>query len=148
MKKTHHGFTLIDMVLYMALLSCLLCGSVFTTYNLIESAHHLDSNAVVEEEGNFVLRKIDWVLSSAQAVSLPTAHELIVTRSDGTTITIALTKTSVSLEEGTGVFVPLTTDNVTVSSLSFARVGTNDSNIKATLILNGVTFETEDYLWQ
>lgn len=144
--KMKRGFTLIETIIYIALLAFIMGGALSATYNIIENAGRLDANVTIQEEGNFVLRKINWALSGASSFST-TAHELTVTRYDGITVVIKLSGTEVDISEDGGVtFLPLTTSNVTAVELSFIMLGTAPKGVKATLMLNGTTFSTTKYL--
>src|SRR5437667_361850 len=56
MPKNNSGFTLIETILYIALLTILLSGAVFASYNLIEGSGRLKTNININEEGGFVLK--------------------------------------------------------------------------------------------
>lgn len=148
--KTKRGFTLIETIIYTALLAFVIGGALSATYNIIEGSGRLDGNAVRQEEGNFVLRKINWALSSASGFSITSSSELFVTRYDGTTVNFKLVGAEVDMKETGGAFLPLTTDNVTVTDLLFQNIpaiGSGPKGVTATLTLkSGVTFSTTKYL--
>jgi hypothetical protein len=54
------GFTLVEVLLYCALLGMLLAGSVVSAYALISSSGRADAASLVAAEGDFVLDKIRW----------------------------------------------------------------------------------------
>jgi prepilin-type N-terminal cleavage/methylation domain-containing protein len=65
------GFTLIETIVYMALLGLIMTGALVSTYELISSSQKSSGKATVQEEGTFVERKFEWALSdlaSAPAV--------------------------------------------------------------------------------
>jgi type II secretory pathway pseudopilin PulG len=57
------GFTLIETLLYIALLSMLLTGGVTTAFQLLKSTSTDSSQLASYDETVFVLQKISWVLS-------------------------------------------------------------------------------------
>ncbi len=144
--KMKRGFTLIETIIYIALLAFIMGGALSATYSIIENAGRLDANAVTQEEGNFVLRKINWALSSASGFDTSVPHQLTVTRYDGVTVVIKLSGTEVDMKETGRVFVPLTTSNVIVKEMVFVALGTPPAGIKATLMLNNTTFYTTKYV--
>ncbi len=56
------GITLIETLIYIALFALLIGGGVSSAYTLIESSDKIGVRAMMEEEGNFLLAKIAWVL--------------------------------------------------------------------------------------
>lgn len=65
------GFTLIEVIVYLALFAILMAGSLETAFNLFESGGHNAAKAMLAEEGSFVIAKIQWQLSGATAVTTP-----------------------------------------------------------------------------
>lgn len=147
--KINRGFTLIETVVYIALLALIMGGAVFTAYSLTEGSARTSAHAIVQEEGSFVLRKLAWALSSASDFSIPNSHELIVTRYDGTTADISLDGTRIIMQAGGADFVPLTTENVSAADLLFTAipaVGTGPEGVTATFMINGAPFSLTQYL--
>jgi prepilin-type N-terminal cleavage/methylation domain-containing protein len=145
----NRGFTLIESIVYIALLGLIMTGTVATAYQLVSSSGSLATKNMAGEEGNFVLHKLNWTLSSASILDTSVAHQLTVTRHDGVTVVIKLNGNEVDMKEGGGSFLPITTGNVTVSSFTFVDipvVGTSPEGITATLVLNGLMFSATKYL--
>src|SRR3990167_6326959 len=76
------GFTLLETLIYIALLGMLLTGVLLTAYPLFTGAERITKNVTAEGEAAFILRKISWALSSAASVSTPSAG------SSGATLTV------------------------------------------------------------
>ncbi len=124
-----HGFTLIETLVYLALFALIIGGLVVAAYMLFETSDRNQTKAMMQEEENFLLGKINWTLSGASSVSVPVAHSLLVTKYDGTIVTITASDGTMKLN-GT----PLNNSNVTVSNLVFIRTyagGTNPESIEA-----------------
>ena len=66
------GFTLIEIIIYIALLSLLMTGGIVAFYQIITSNDTLNQKTRTEEEGNFVMRKMAWALSSLDSTVSPT----------------------------------------------------------------------------
>ncbi len=146
----HHnkGFTVIEVIIYIALFS-LLIGTAFTAaYQLIDGSGKLSTKNTTQEEGNFVMRKLDWALTGVATITTPASGNsstLVVTKYDGDVITIQKNGTALEIKESTNgnIFIPLTTSNVVVSSLDFAYQSLG--GITTTVIIDGTTFTSTKY---
>lgn len=143
------GFTLIEAVIYLALFSIVVGGALVSSFSIIESIGRNHMKAVLQEEGNFLIGKINWALSGASAVDVPPAgsigNTLSVTKWDPTVenpIIIALSGADVTLSRGAGAPHTLNNNNVQVSSLTFTHTypgGTNPESVVAKLTLSART---------
>lgn len=78
------GVTLIETLLYVALL-ILLMGSLITiTYQTIYATNQINKKIILQQEANFILRKLDWALTGISNITLPalntTGSELLSTK--------------------------------------------------------------------
>jgi len=154
MKKINNqkGFTLIEVIIYIALFALLIGGAFIAAYQLIDVSGKLSAKTSTQEEGNFVNRKIDWALTGVQSITAPSIGTpnsgiLTVTKYGGNQVDIRLTGTKIEIKESAGpnVFLPITTDNIVIkaSSLNFQYLPTNGpAGVAATFIVvkDGVDF--------
>ena len=102
--KYRSGFTLIEVIIYLALFSILIGGALVSAYSLIESNERNQTKAIVQNEGAFVLAKIDWALSGIQSVDQPpfggSGALLQVTKYGGGTIKISLSSPNIEIQRG------------------------------------------------
>lgn len=141
------GFTLIEVIIYIALFSLLMGTAFVTAYQLIDGSSKLNTKNAVQEEGSLVIRKMNWVLTGAETFSI-SGSELTVNKYDGTTVKIKLGSGADAekiLMDDTGSFYPITTDNVQVTNLLFQQVGSNPIGITATTTINGIDFTITKY---
>ncbi len=156
--KNKNGFTLIETLIYIALFSILMSGAVVTSYALIESTGKIDTKSTVEEEGSFVLKKIDWAMSDTSSISTiitPASgsygSSLSLNRGDGNKVEIKINSANKTIEireGGIGSFIPITTNNVNVSALNFYHIpaiGNSREGIEASTTINGTVFYTKKY---
>ncbi len=152
-KSYNQGFTLIEVMIYIALFS-LLIGTAFTAaYQLIDGSGKLSTKNTTQEEGNFVMRKLDWALTGVQTITTPssgTSTTLRVTKYDGTQVDVCLDSNKIKIREGGGAgacsssqYSAISTDNVSVSSLSFTYLSLG--GITATFVMDGTTFTITKY---
>jgi prepilin-type N-terminal cleavage/methylation domain-containing protein len=62
-KNIKQGFTLIEVIIYLALFSILMAGSLSAAFALCESSGHERTRAFLLEEGNFIIAKTERELS-------------------------------------------------------------------------------------
>lgn len=142
------GFTLIEVIIYIALFSLLMGTAFVTTFQLIQSSGNLSTKNTTQEEGSFVLRKIDWALTGAKSVTATST--LTVTKYDDSQVVFCLDSEKIKIWKGTGnvpscnnsSFIPLTTDNVKVSNFTLTTISGTPAGITATLKItkDGVDF--------
>lgn len=112
------GFTLIEIVLYLALYSILIGGVMVALYTLIESQHRNTSYALLEEEGNFITTKITWILSTTNSIQLPvnTGNILSVTATDGSHIQVYLQSGNIVFATNSNPYI-LNSDVISIHDL-------------------------------
>lgn len=152
--KQQKGFTLIEMLIYSALFSLMMVGMLGGVYMVIQGANQSNARLLVDNEANFVLRKINWALTGASSINIPGAGfsvSILSVNKSGvpSPVRFRLNSENVELDPGTGTYVPLDTANVIIASLSFEHIpalGTKPAAVKATFYLNDVFYETTKYI--
>ncbi len=123
------GFTLIEVIIYLALFGLLIGGAVIAAYNVFESSGRGSTHAILQQEGDFIAAKISWALSGARAIASPAittapcsalSSSLSVTKWDASvgTVTIAHSGSNVTISRGGAAAVPINSSEVEVSTLS------------------------------
>lgn len=114
------GFTLIEAIIYLALFTILIGGSVIAAWSLFDAATRSGTRTMLSEETDFLLSKVDWALASAKEVTVPgpgaSASSLTVAKwTSGTPVVVSwssgdkdlfldgdrLNNTNVEIEEAT-----------------------------------------------
>lgn len=142
------GFTLIEVIIYIALFSFLIGGAFITAYQLIDSSGKLSAKTTTQAEGNFVMRKFNWALTGISSF-INTSDTLHLNKYDGNQIDIQKNGTKIEMKESSGSFLPITTDNVQVTSLEFQFIpasGSGPAGITATAKINGLDFTITKYI--
>lgn len=162
-KTFDKGFTLLEMVIYIGLFSILITSAILTAWELIEGSSNLNDKSVTEEEGNFVLRKIDWALTGtttgvtflmSPSPNVPYTNLLTLTKASNLFNPVIIRYNSalslIEMQEGsTNAFLPLTTSKVKVTSLQFHYIspsGTSPVGVSASTTINGIVFQTTKYV--
>jgi hypothetical protein len=114
------GVTLLETVIYIALLSAILTGIVVSVYPLFSGLERTGSKVLAESEAAFALRKVAWVLSDATAIAAPAAgasgSALTVTGPGGT---VSIAQSGTTLAQGG---TPLLSSRVAVSNVLVRHV--------------------------
>lgn len=136
--QSEAGFTLLETVLYLALFALLMGSVVLTVYYLVQESTRIQAKVVVYQEGNFILRKMDWALTGATAVTDPlggaVGPHLQLTKPTGT-LELLFTSGKVQLKQGGGIYADLNNDFVTVTSLTFQHVAAGGGKPAAVVVV-------------
>ena len=109
------GFTLIEVLVYISLFLIIIGGCLFVVFQIIESSGKLTNKSIIQQEGNFLLRKIDWALTGANTVSISGGNHLTITKFSGAMIEFQLNGTNIEIKDG-GSFVVLNNSNLKVTA--------------------------------
>ncbi len=154
--KIKSGFTLIEVIIYIALFSILLGGAFVTAFQLMNGSNKTYSDTAVQEEGDFVSRKINWALTGLDPTNPPSVGGLGCSQTLTTKkvnhpmnpIVVRLNVNTLEVSENGGSYLPLTTSNVKVSCFK-ARIipatGTGPTGVTATTTINSIDFAVTKY---
>jgi hypothetical protein len=120
--KIDAGFTLIEVLMYIALFVLLVGTLLGVAFQTIASIDQINKKIVVQQEADFILRKIDWALSNGISVSVgPKPSDMVITRlSIPNVLTFSQNGNFISLNDGFGT-QDLNSANVAVSNLIFSK---------------------------
>src|SRR3989344_4812738 len=120
-KNIEKGFTLLEVIIYTALFSFLIGSAFVTGYQLIDGSGKLSAKNTIQDEGNFMMRKISWALTGVDPAfpTVPSSGNsptLTVTKYEGNKVEIRLDGEKIEMKQSAygGTFRPITTDNVVV----------------------------------
>lgn len=158
MKTKTRGLTLIETVLCTALFSLFMTSVLVMSWQLVVSMEHERSRIAIQEEGNFVVQKINWVLQGLESISHPvsaaSSSSLVVYTHHNAIAPVRLrlhaASTSIEMQQENILgFLPLTTRNVVVQDLVFTHLpsyGDTPPGVRALFVIGGETFITEVYM--
>ncbi len=156
---TQKGFTLIETLIYITLFTIVIGGGMVAAYQIIQAANASQNYIALQEEANFLLRKIDWTMSGVTQICSISTNKLAVTKSYPTVCTIysesilTITQNSITLASGNGISVPLNSSSIIISDASFISAG-NGVTAKFTMTSSidgrniSESFSTTKYLRQ
>jgi prepilin-type N-terminal cleavage/methylation domain-containing protein len=151
------GFTLIETIVYIALLGFLMTSTLTCVWSLLESARKSDGRAVVQGEGSFVERKLAWALadmSAAPAVDGSGCNQtLTVYKTNYPKNPVVFqrsgTNNAIEIREGGAAPVALTTANVSAACLTFVLIpasGKSPAGVTATATIDDLAFTITRYV--
>lgn len=156
MKKLDKGFTLIETIIYIALLGVLLSGALQAVYQIDRSTSGDSTRTTTQDEGDFVSRKIEWALMGTSSLArimspMPGTYSdmLSLVNAYGVRIDICRDAGAINMREGSNIalpcsdasYEPLTTNNVQATMLQFYF--SQNGLLEASTTLSGTEFDTQ-----
>ncbi|GEM_PF-1066785 len=151
-EKRNPAFTLIEVVIYLALFSIVIGSAVSAVYYLLEENASTRARMILQEEGNFILAKINWALNySEKEVKIETpsvgqnSSNLIVKKANNNEIVARATFNDgkILFDSGGGNFFELNSERVRVVSLSFFQP--QKGELKVDLILSTLSDQGKNF---
>lgn len=146
MKK--NGFTLIETVIYLGLFAIIMAGVLTSVYSVSQTGGRNQARAMIQEEGTYLLGKIDWVLSGAETINLPigSGNVLQVSTFNGGVIEVGLSGSNIYLTHPPEFPQILNNTNIEISNLEFIHTevsgdGINPESVEVNII---ITTKTQD----
>jgi len=144
--KSETGFTLIETVVYLGLFALLIGGTIVAAYSVFESSDRLRTIAMLQQEGYFIIAKIEWALGGANTVTLPavgaSGPTLSFARHDGLVIVLETAGADMTLQRNVNSPQILNNADVQISGLNFVHEwagGINPERIEAHFTLSANT---------
>ena len=134
-KANHLGFTLLELILYMGLLSILLLVFIQIFTSSIDVQLNTQATSSVSQDGEFILEKLNYDLHRAQNIIIPNLGEqsnhLQITI-DGVNYTYEVNNGNLSLTNGSGTNT-LNSYDTTVANMNFKRLGSESGKNTITM---------------
>lgn len=138
--KNSAGFTLIETLVYIALFTIVIGGGMVGAYGIIEGTDRTSSKTILEQDANFILRKVDWALTGLDTINSSGAS-LSVNKKDfaSNPIVFSLSGTNITIKKGSNTAIVLNNSRVKISNLAFTPVTTGGkSGIQATFTVTTI----------
>ena len=78
--KTNTGFTLIETLIYIGLFALIISGVLASVFMILGNNARLQAKAMIQEEGSFLIGKVDWALSGIESASVSNGNTLQVSK--------------------------------------------------------------------
>jgi type II secretory pathway pseudopilin PulG len=144
--KTGAGFTLIETLVYLALFAIFVGGAVVAGYGMLEAGSRDQAKVILQEEGSFLLAKLERALNGAQNISLPPVGSpgsaLSVLKYDGTIVAVSLSASFMQWQDPYGSY-SLNNSNTQVKNLIFTHTAESGSGINPESLQASFTLTTK-----
>lgn len=149
------GFTLIEVLIYSALIAVIISGSLIAVYQIIEGSDSVQNKIIIEQEANFLLSKIRWALTGATTINIPTiglaSSTLSINKANYSEnpIIFDLNSNNIRIKHGSGDPTILNNQNTAINNLVFEHLAANGGGpegLKINLTVNNKLFTTIIYL--
>jgi prepilin-type N-terminal cleavage/methylation domain-containing protein len=138
------GFTLLEVVIYLALFTVLMTGVLRTVYEIMETTHEADVSLQIQNDGNFVLQKMAWALNDVKIINVIGTSTLEIVRNDDSEhpLNFSLDHGRFYLARGNDAATPLTSAQNTVHDVSLELTHpTPETNyLKVSFFINDAPF--------
>ena len=118
---SHLGFSLIEVLLYIALLSVVLVGAVQFAWNLIFLRERAAINNQVTQEVEILMARMKNDISSADQIISATGNQLII-RNGGNLVTYSLVSGNLQFDQTGQTSVRLNSNKISVQELIFTEI--------------------------
>lgn len=137
---SRRGLTLLETLMYAALVSFTIGFVLLAVYEMIGARYRALARVEIEEETNFLMRKITWLLGGVSAVNDPLANTTSTTLSvnkisfSPNPVVLQATSSNATISYGGGAAVRLNSASVLVRKLVFQHLpGGGNPGIKVNL---------------
>lgn len=143
-KKYQGGFTLIESVIYLALFAIIIGGGMTAAYQIIVATQAAHNHIILNQEANFLIKKIDWGLHGATGISASGSTLTMTNTISGNPTQLVFSKDGavLMLKRGSGAAMALNSSGVLVDSVSFVKnAGLNGAPDSIVITLSLTTFQ-------
>lgn len=141
--KKQKGFTLVEIILYMALLSIFLIVLTDIFVSILDVRRESEATSAVEQDGRYILNRFMYDIPRASSVTTPASlggsGSTLAIVIGGTNYTYSLSGGNLQLNDGT--INNLNSSGTSLSDISFQRIGNSGGKdtIKIQFTLTSVT---------
>jgi len=120
------GFTLIETIIYVAIVGGFITTSILLTYQIIDFSDSLEKQRELGENQRFLVQKLNWVLSGVSTITTPTTGNtsatLDINKIGIGQLVVDASGDVVRLKTGVGAPIPLTNDYASTTNLLFEHL--------------------------
>lgn len=133
-RKLIGGFTLIELILYIALISIFLTGAVMFAWDVVYGREKAFQQQIVDQSARIAMERIAYEIRRAEDVisvtNSPSPQLVLDNGGSNTTIELGVGGTVIQITTGGAGTYNLTSNQARVTSMTFSDLSTADSNSK------------------
>jgi hypothetical protein len=131
-KQIQDGFTLIELILYIAIVTMMMGTLIPFSWNIIEGGVKSNTNREIFTQGQYVATRITFEIRNAIGINSVSSNQIsLVTANPLTNPTvISLNAGTINLQQGTANPFALNSVNTTAQSLTFTNYSSADNKTK------------------
>jgi len=144
-KNNQQGFSLIETVIYVALLGFIMGGGLIAVYNILEGSGRTRESMYREQDAYFIGRKIDSILSETDYASVIISGITHPNSLSTQSASMSLVDDAIVLSRNGGGGVPLNDNLIKAEDLFFQKSATS-SVVTSSFTLDGQIYSATHYL--
>ena len=144
-KNNQQGFSLIETVIYVALLGFIMGGGLIAVYNILEGSGRTRESMYREQDAYFIGRKIDSILSETNYASVIISEVTHPNSLSTQSASMSLVDDVIVLSRNGGGGVPLNDNLIKAEDLFFQKSATS-SVVTSSFTLDGQIYSATHYL--
>lgn len=132
LKKRQTGFTLLELILYISIVTIIMAALIPFAWNVIASGTKSSTQQHIFSQARFVSEKIKWEIRNANDINSVSATSISLATSNPATnpTVVDLNGGQIRITQGADSPVFLLSNNTVADSLAFTDLSSNDGNSK------------------
>lgn len=127
LKSNSAGFTLIELILYVSLVSIFLTGAILFSWDVIYGREKAVKQQIVQQSGRAAMARIGYEITRAVDIVSVSTNQIVLSNG-ATNTTIGLVSGRIQITTGGAGPFNLTSNQATVSALTFTNRTSTDNN--------------------
>lgn len=130
--KIQSGFTMIETLLYIAIISVIVTSFVLYGWNIIQGGAKSSHQEEVSSTARYVSQRIKYEIRNASAINSVSATEISLAEIDSAKnpTVISFATGQITVKQGTGATVAINPSSTNISSFVFTNYSSGDSKTK------------------
>src|SRR5579872_4849428 len=131
-KQIQDGFTLIELILYIGIVTIMMSALIPFAWNIIEEGVKNSTKQEIFTQGQYVADRITYEIRNASGINSVVSNQIsLSTATPATNPTlISLNAGAINLQQGSASPIALNSKNTTVQSLTFTNYTSSDNKTK------------------
>lgn len=128
--KTEHGFTLIELILYVAIITIVMGALIPFAWSVIEGSAKSSVEQEVSSQARYVSERIKYEIRNANDINSISAQSIDLNTDTNATTVIDLSAGKVRIKYGAGIPVNINSNDTNVTNLTFTDYQSADAKTK------------------